>query len=124
MGRPTKLNEQLIERIVEHTHKGISIASICALSGINPDSYYRWMKQGKQDIEEGVDSLFRVFRESVHAAEAEVEERMLAQAIGTDEVGARWYLARKMRDNYGDKQEIDINGQVEVEILWPQDEED
>ena len=124
MGRKTILNEQLIERIVEHTLKGISIESICALSGISPAVYYVWMKQGEEDIKEDVESVHRVFRESILSAIAEVEERMLDQAIGTDEIGARWYLSRKMRKEYGDKQEIDINGNVEVEILWPQDEEE
>ncbi len=120
----TKLNQTIIDKVVEHTLKGISIVSICALSGISRDSYYRWIKQGKQDIKEGVDSVFVQFVQSIQKAEAEVEQRMLDQAIGEDEVGARWYLARKMRDNYGDKSEIDIKGNVEVEIVWPQDEED
>ena len=124
MGRPTILNQQVIDRVVEHTLKGISIESICALSNISPAVYYIWMKQGEEDIKEDVESVHRVFRESILSAIAEVEERMLDQAIGTDEIGARWYLSRKMRKEYGDKQEIDIKGQVEVEILWPLDEEE
>ena len=124
MGRPTILNQQVINKVVENTLKGISIESICALSGISPRSYYDWIKQGKQDIEDGVESVHALFAESVQAAIAEVEERMLAQAIGTDEIGARWYLSRKMRKDYGDKQEIEISGDMEVEIVWPQEDED
>jgi hypothetical protein len=77
MGRKTILNDQLIERLVLHTLKGISIESICALSGISPAIYCIWMKQGEQDIKEGVESIHRVFRESVLAAEAEIEQHLL-----------------------------------------------
>lgn len=120
----TKLNQTIIDKLVVQTLKGISVVSICALSGISRDSYYRWMKKGKQDIKEEVDSVFAQFVQSIQTAEAEVEERMLAQAIGEEEVGARWYLSRKMRDEYGDKQEIDIKGGIEVEITWPDEDED
>ena len=77
MGRKTILNDQLIERLVLYTLKGISIESICALSGISPAIYCIWMKQGEQDIKEGVESIHRVFRESVLAAEAEIEQHLL-----------------------------------------------
>ena len=35
------------------------------------------MKQGEQDIEDGVESIHRVFRESILEAEAEIEQRLL-----------------------------------------------
>ena len=108
-------------RIAEQTLKGISIESVAALSGISPRSYYDWIKQGKQDIENGVESVHAVFAESVQGAIAEVEERMLAQAIGTDEIGARWYLSRKMRKEYGDKQEIEISGDIELVFVDDED---
>lgn len=59
------------------------------------------MNKGKQDIEEDAESIFRVFRESILAAEAEVEERMLEKAVGTDEIGAIWYHSRKLRGDEG-----------------------
>ena len=77
MGRPTILNQKVIDKVVEHTHKGISIESICALSNISPAVYYIWMKQGEEDIKEDVESIHRVFRESILAVEAEVEQRLL-----------------------------------------------
>ncbi len=120
----TKLNQTLIDKIAEITLTRISVESICALSGFSKNSYYRWLKQGKKDIEEGVDSVFAQFALSIKAAEAQIEQELLDQAIGTDEVGARWYLSRKMRKEYGDKQEIDIKGELDIEIVWPQDEEE
>jgi hypothetical protein len=114
MAGKTIINQNIIDRVIEHTLKGISIESVCALSNIRPRSYHRWLKQGKEDIENGVDSILAVLAESVLAAEAKVEQRLLDQAIGTDPIGARWYLSRKFRKEYGDKQEIEISGDIEL----------
>jgi hypothetical protein len=93
----TILNQELIQRIAEKTLKGISIESVAALSGISPRVYYYWLKQGKEDIDNDVKSVYAQFAESVLAAEAKVEQRLLDQAIGTDPIGARWYLSRKFK---------------------------
>lgn len=57
----------------------------------------------------------------VTAAEAKVEQRLLDQAIGTDPIGARWYLSRKFRKDYGDKQEIEISGDIELVFVDDED---
>ncbi len=119
-----KLNEELIQRITDNIATGVSIGSVCALSGIGRQTYYDWTKRGKGDIEEGIDSIYVLFVHSVQKAQADLEIRLLGEVLDGDPVNAKWLLSRKMRDEYGDKSEIDIKGNVEVEILWPQDEEE
>jgi transposase-like protein len=77
MAGKTILNQNIIDRVIEHTLKGISIESVCALSNISPRAYYYWIKQGREDIEEGVESIYTWFAESILAAEAEVEQLLL-----------------------------------------------
>jgi hypothetical protein len=77
MGRKTILNEQLIERIVEQTLNGISIESLCALSGISTRVYYQWRDRGDDDFKEGLESVYTLFAESIRAADVEVEQRLL-----------------------------------------------
>ncbi len=79
------------------------------------------MKQGEEDIKEDVKSVHRVFRESILAAEAKVEQRLLDQAIGTDPIGARWYLSRKFRKDYGDKVEVEHSGDIELVFVDDED---
>lgn len=93
----TKLNQTIIEIVADNILTGVSIASVAALLGISPRVYYYWLKQGDQDIDNEVESVYAELAESVLAAEAKVEQRLLDQAIGTVPIGVRWYLSRKFR---------------------------
>jgi transposase-like protein len=77
MAGKTILNQNIIDRVIEHTLKGISIESVCALSNISPRAYYYWLKQGREDIDNEVESVHAQFAESILAAEAKVEQRLL-----------------------------------------------
>ena len=94
MASKTILNQNIIDRVIDHTLKGISIESVFALSNISPRAYYYWINQGREDIDNEVESVHAQFAESILAAEAVIEQRLLDQAIGTDPIGARWMNAK------------------------------
>ena len=79
------------------------------------------MKRGKQDIENSVESVYRLFRESILAARAELELRLLDEVLDGDPVNAKWALSRMFRDSYGDKQEIEITGDLELVFVDDED---
>lgn len=114
------LTEELIESIAEAVSKGISISAVCGLTGISRTIYYKWTKQGIEDRENGRDTIFSKLVDRVDNANATLEQKILQRIIESDEtLDLRWYLSRKFRQDYGDKLELEHNGNIEFEIVWP-----
>lgn len=85
LGRPTALTDRVEETILGLFMEGCPVDTACALAGINPATFYRWMQRG-EDARETLDATgslppeeerFRDFRESVLDARAQAERRMV-----------------------------------------------
>lgn len=83
IGRPTALTDRVEETIIGNLMDGLSIDAACALAGIHPATFHRWMQRG-EDARETLDETgtlppeeerFRDFRESVLDARAQAEQR-------------------------------------------------
>ena len=68
MGRPTKLNLDMLEGFGNLLRKGQTIDTSCALMGVDIQTYYNWMNRGKT-ARRG--SLHRVFFEHCTRAKAD-----------------------------------------------------
>jgi transposase len=73
-GTSPKLTEELIEEIVLLLKRGAYIESAAAACGISKDSFYRWLKKGKRDVN---CSLEKKLSDAVIKALAEAELRDL-----------------------------------------------
>ncbi len=64
VGRKSKLTKEIIEKVKEYLKKGVFIKIICQLIGINRDTFYSWLKQGKQDKDNNKNSLYSEFTDT------------------------------------------------------------
>lgn len=117
----SKLTVDLAERILGHLRSGLFREPAAALCGIHPDTLRRWLREGRQDLDDAQDELERtgVRRKLTHqgqllidvqVAEAQTEAAMLGNVVaiannGKDErakfLASTWYLERKRNLVYG-----------------------
>lgn len=74
LGRPTKFNDSLREKMLELAEKGKTIEEIAEIIGVTSRTIYNW--QGKYQ------SLFHALKESKQVADELVEASLFARAVG------------------------------------------
>jgi len=98
MGRPIKLNEDKMQQICKWLTAGHFIEQAASLSGVSPSSIYNWLSQGKQDIDEGNETIYSEFLEKVVESKAKAEALFLNTVRQAAQNGvwqaATWYLER------------------------------
>lgn len=107
MGRPSKLNEELIETMHSKLVKGLPITSCCDLLGITTMSHSNWMSQGESDYNNDVDSLYAEYFYTIKKGRAEFEEAALEDIRSGRPgwQGCAWVLERT-NQKYMPKQEV------------------
>ena len=120
MGRPSKLNEEIIKRFAEEVEDGLPIIYVCDLREISDTTYHNWMNQGKKDIDEGqVETLSAKFFGAIKKAYAQyvknAKNEMRAKTNGWQSIA--WWLERT-NPFFMPKQQIqaDEDGKVTVVI--------
>lgn len=107
---------EIQQSICGHLETGHYVESACALAGISRQTFYRWMKRGR-DIG---DKPYDVFYEAVEKATAKAEDRALKFIIvaSRDNWQANaWYLERRHPARWGRKPvEVSHTGQVDVSV--------
>jgi len=114
MGRPTKLTPELTQLLSFALGEGATVEHACEYAGINPDTYYEWMKRGAAG-EEG----FSEFSETVTRARG----RGIVTDLGTiskavlagDWKAAAWRLEHRYPAEYGKK--VKLQGDAETPIV-------
>ena len=119
--RQVALTAAVIETILAHLRDGLFREPAFQLCGLHPDTVKKWMRRGREEIDEAEDALGKTGRRAklgkhgqfvidVLAAEARIEAKMLGVVTrvalsGTDEraqlQAATWYLERKRNLVYG-----------------------
>lgn len=112
-GRPTSLTENTRDTLIGHLIGGMSIEASCALTGVHPATFYRWMERGEiarenLDAEGSIpdeEERFREFREAVLDARAQAEGKAVD------------IVMRAMHGGYVTSEEpiVDINGDVQYD---------
>lgn len=119
MARPSKLNEELIENLCNELREGLPITYACDLFMVTARSFSNWMEQGKQDLDNDIESIYTQFflkikksqAEYIHNANADIRSGRPGWQ------GAAWWLERT-RSDFMPKQQIqaDEDGKVTVVI--------
>ena len=118
-GRPSKLNEELIDNMYNKIASGLPVTYACDLFGITLASFNNWMKQGEEDWnEENYDSLYAQFFHHIKKAQADYVDNALTDIRSGRQgwQGAAWCLERTRKD-FMPKQAIESNtedGKVQV----------
>ena len=104
MARPTKLTDEVEERILSAIRAGVSMAGAAEYAGIDAATFHRWMQWGDREGTERADARCRAFRAQVHQARAEAEVRdvtNIAKASAHDWRASAWRLERRKPERYG-----------------------
>lgn len=92
-----KLDEYHIKKLLGYISEGMLKTDACDAARISRGTYYAWLKQGKKDADDGLDSLQRQLFEGLAGAEADFELvhlRRITAASKTDWHASAWYLER------------------------------
>ena len=120
VGAKLKLNQELIDKVVDILLEGNYANVACECVGISEYTYYEWIKHAKRDEDAGIESIFTNFSKSIKKAEADAEKKYLETikkaSIHTWQAAA-WYLERKHRQKWATRTEIEHSGEVGVKII-------
>lgn len=118
MARPSKLNEELIQRFAEELREGLSVQTTCDLLMVTQPSYNNWLRQGEEDIAHEQDTIFASFFLEIKKAKAEFEKKASKRIINGDPgwQGTSWWLERT-NHNYMPKQEINAGDDGKVTVV-------
>ena len=108
-GRRSKLTDALRDRVCDALRCGNTRKVAATLGGIDQVTFYAYLKKG----EEQSHGIYREFLNAVARAEAECAEKMLkaiTSAMPTDWRAAAFWLERRMREDFGPKQQVEHSG--------------
>ena len=109
-GRPTKLNANTAERILEVLRLGVPQSTAVAYAGISRPTYYRWLAAA-DDPDASED--FQDFRDAVKVARAEAEVRSIAaiqNASRKSWQAAAWFLERSFPEHWARTDRHEVTG--------------
>lgn len=136
-GQPTKLNKEIMDKIVSVLKVGAYIETAAAYVGISKDSIYEWMKKGA--VAKG--GIYKEFSDAMGKAISEAEMMMLTTVVQAargnttgrylkdsdgnyildrhgakiaiknvqpDAQSAQWILERRHNKRWGNKQQVEV----------------
>lgn len=111
VGRPSKLNTELIDNMYKEIANGLPVKYACDYFGITQPSFHNWMKQGEDDTNsENFDTLYAQFFMSIKKAQADYVRNAIADIRSGRQgwQGQAWVLERT-RNDFMPKQAIESN---------------
>jgi hypothetical protein len=113
-GRNTILDDELIKEICSFVQGGNTAYRACILCNISEGVFYKWKRQGAEDDEKGIDSIYVKFIQSIKKAEEYFKAFHLKKINDSAASGkiedSKWLLTRKCPDEFGLKQTISLEG--------------
>lgn len=118
IGRPSKLNEELINQISDKLREGLPVRYVCDYFIITKMSFSNWMRQGEEDFENDVNSLYAQFFYSIKKAQADFVDSSIADIKSGRPgwQGTAWVLERTRQD-FMPKQEISAGEDGKVQVI-------
>lgn len=123
-GAPSLLTQDRQEKIADYLSKGVPAKVAAKASGITEQTYHRWKRLGREQIEAGEEGEYRNFVEAIDQAEAEAEARMVEMvtaAAPDDWRAAMTYLERRRPEDWGKKERIEHSGSeepIKIKLTW------
>lgn len=99
IGRPTKYSDSIVREFERAFRIGMTDQRACEYIGVNPDTYYDWIKK-KKGFSERVDRAKLYLR--IKATQVVVHSIVKDQNVAS----ARWWLERKYREEFSPKNEV------------------
>lgn len=132
-GRPTKLTDELQEKIITAIRGGCYVETAVVYAGINKDTFYAWLRRGAAELERVnrnarnrvriAEQPYIEFSDAVMQAQAETEMIDITRvglAGREDWRAAAWRLERKFPDRWGRRDALELTGKdrgpIELEV--------
>ena len=118
MARPSKLNEELIKQAYDLVKDGVPVIYMCDSLMITQPCHSLWMKQGKEDFEAELETLYAQYFITIKKGQADfVAESVRDIRSGRPGwQGAAWVLERTRQD-FMPKQEITAGDDGKVTVV-------
>ena len=117
-GRPSKLTEEVKDKLVKAISQGNYYEAACSYAGITYATFRNWMNEG----EEATDGEYFDFFDTIKKAESAAELRMVQewqkhvpnnwQAIAT-------FMERRYPDRWGrrERRDVNVSGEMGIKIV-------
>lgn len=126
MGRPTKLDYKVQEKIIQAIKAGNYMETAAAYAGISKSTLYDWLKRGEREKQRVAknprykirksEKIYVEFSDAVEKALAEAEVRdvlLIGKAAEEQWQAAAWRLERKFPDRWG-RRVIEHSGDINI----------
>lgn len=124
IGRPLKLDEELIKKLSGYIAKGSYAITACQCCGLAEKTFYDYINQGNRDIENNEETIFSQLVKSLKSAEAECEHALASMIKETALDKKEWlpamtFLERRHPERWGrrDRLQVDENKQVQINVV-------
>lgn len=107
IGRPTKLTQELQEKICDYIAKGNYAVTACNAVGISESTFYNWLERAEEEERNG-EGIYLEFMESIKRAEAIAEAEMVQKFATEANKPGNWlalatFLERRHPKRWGRK---------------------
>lgn len=132
VGRPTKLNEEIVRRLLEMFSLGASQADACRYAGVSVDSLQRWIAAGRAELaaieamaegdyhcSDAAALVLAIDRAMGEFARTQLDNIKLAATSPKNWTASAWLLERRLPEEWGKREKVDhththeIIGEVE-----------
>ena len=105
MGRKTKLQDDIQQRLTLAIERGLTIADACTYSGISERTYYYWLKKEPKTIENPKEQKkFMQFLQNIKKAQSECQMYCLDFIMKDKSWQSKaWLLERRFPDRWAKK---------------------
>lgn len=115
-----KCTKSRVNKILRHIGEGLFKKDACLLASISRDTFYNWIKEGKQHAKDGKESLERELYEGLEVAEAKAVQahaKNIKMAGSRDWKASAWWLERTRPDDYGKRQPVTKHAEQNDEVI-------
>jgi hypothetical protein len=109
MGRPTKLNAEVQEKIVSLVRAGNYPEVAAQAAGVAGRTYYEWMSKG-EDGREPYAQFMQAVKEAQAAAESHAVTIIRKAALDGSWQAAAWFLERSKAERWRRKENVELTG--------------
>lgn len=115
-----KCTKARVNKILRLIGEGLFKKDACLLAGISRETFYQWIREGKQDAKEDKESLERELYEGLEVAEVkavQVHVKNIKSAGGKDWKASAWWLERTRHNDYGKRPPTPAQPSSEDEVI-------
>lgn len=106
VARPKKINKEVVGKLEWAFMKGLNVTEACDYAEISRDTYYEYCKNNQE------------FSDKMERAQTALQRKAkinLAEKIENGDIEeSKYFLARKCKDEFSTKQQVEINGGMEI----------